>query len=342
MSVQTFESKLQVKKLTELAAEEELISFKDRLETSGLSPLLSTGITTLQINVGRVCNQSCKHCHVNAGPRRKESMGREIFEQCLAVLDNSDISIVDITGGAPEMNPHFRWFVEEVSRRGQHIIDRCNLTILIEPEYDYLTDFLAEHKVEIVASLPALTKSQTDAQRGEAVFERSIEAMKRLNSVGFGVEGSGLDLNLVTNPVGAFLPGSQASTEARWKRELKKKHGVTFDNLFSMTNMPIGRFLTFLQQRGILKSYMQKLINSYNPHAADNVMCRYMISVDYQGYMYDCDFNQMLGLTVNSGLPIHIKDFVQDKYQHRPIVNMIHCFGCTAGCGSSCGGEVAV
>ncbi|HEY4683481.1 MAG TPA: arsenosugar biosynthesis radical SAM (seleno)protein ArsS [Candidatus Acidoferrales bacterium] len=312
--------------------------FGQSLRRAGLFPLAATGITALQINVGKLCNQTCRHCHVDAGPDRREIMTRETMELCLAALSRSQIPTVDITGGAPELNPHFRWLVEGVKKLGRHVIDRSNLTVLLLPSQGNLAEFLASHRVEIVASLPYYREAQTDAQRGEGVFEKSIEALQKLNRLGYGREGSGLTLNLVYNPVGAFLPPAQSGIERQFKRELEQRHGVVFDHLYAITNMPISRFLKFLLASGNYESYMEKLAHAFNPAAAAGVMCRAMLSVGWDGRLYDCDFNQMLELPVNSGLPAHIRDFDPSRLDRRAIETRNHCYGCTAGAGSSCGG----
>jgi len=311
--------------------------FDVTLESTEIFPLRATGIETLQINVGRLCNQTCGHCHVDAGPDRKEIMPREIFEHCLRVLNESDIKIVDITGGAPELNPEFYWFVEECKARGLHVIDRCNLTILLTKPHEHLAEFLAKHEVEVVASLPYFQAKQTDAQRGEGVFEKSITALKLLNSFGYGKDEK-LKLHLVYNPAGAFMAPSQASLQEKYKRVLKSEYGVVFDDLYCITNMPIGRFLDFLITSGNYEEYMTTLVNAFNPTAVRGVMCRTLISVDWQGYLYDCDFNQMLDLRVNHGMPKHISEW-QPTLKTREIVTRNHCYGCTAGAGSSCGGQ---
>lgn len=314
--------------------------FEVRLSQVGLFPLHATGITVLQINVGKLCNQTCRHCHVDAGPDRPESMSRETAEQCLAALARTDIPTVDITGGAPELNPNFRWMVEQARALGRHVIDRCNLSVLLLPSQADLACFLAEHRVEIIASLPSFQAGPTDAQRGDGVFEKSIEALRRLNEAGYGRPGSGLVLNLVHNPVGAFLPPKQATIEARFKDELRTKHGVEFNRLYTITNMPISRFLAFLLESGNYEQYMTRLSNAFNPAAATGVMCRYTLSVGWDGTLYDCDFNQMLDLPVSHGTPRHIRDFDPARLHHRQIVTRNHCYGCTAGSGSSCGGSV--
>lgn len=315
--------------------------FEDALAGCGLAPLRPTHIDILQVNVGRLCNMSCRHCHVDAGPDRREAMSRQTFEACLAALRRSDIPTVDVTGGAPELNPHFRWFVREVRALGRHVIDRCNLTILEVPSQHDLARFLADHQVEVVASLPHYRQPLTDTQRGGGVFERSISALKRLNALGYGDGRSGLVLNLVTNPVGAFLPGSQASLEREWKRELARLHGVRFDGLYTITNMPISRYLEWLVETGNLDAYMERLVSAFNPAAARGVMCRNTISVAWDGRLHDCDFNQMLDMGLEPSAPAHVKDFDLRALARRRILTGRHCFGCTAGAGSSCGGATA-
>ena len=295
----------------------------------------------LQINVGKLCNQTCKHCHVDAGPDRREIMQRDIAELCMRALRISDIPTVDITGGAPELNPSFRWMVEESKALGRHVIDRCNLTVLLLPSQADLVEFLAQHDVEVVASLPYFLADRTDAQRGEGVFDKSIEAIRRLNNLGYGTPGSTRKLNLVYNPVGAFLPPAQHAIEADYRRELDKRYGVSFNSLYTITNMPISRFLEFLVRTGNYDRYVEKLINSFNPSAVDGLMCRYTLSVGWDGTLYDCDFNQMLDMRVNSGAPAHIRDFDAAALAKRAISVGQHCYGCTAGAGSSCGGATA-
>lgn len=314
--------------------------FDQRLATAGLHPLRATGISVFQINVGKLCNQTCRHCHVDAGPDRAEVMSRETAEFCIRALAQTDIPTVDITGGAPELTPNFRWLVEQATALGRHVMDRCNLTVLLLPSQASLADFLAEHQVEIVASLPSYHASQTDAQRGDGVFEKSIDALRRLNRLGYGVEGSGRLLSLVYNPVGAFLPPKQEAMEAQFKRELARNYGVTFSRLYTITNMPISRFLEFLIESGNYEGYMERLANAFNATAALGVMCRYTLSVGWDGTLYDCDFNQMLDLPVNHGMPRHIRDFDPALLHSRQIVTRNHCYGCTAGSGSSCGGAV--
>jgi radical SAM/Cys-rich protein len=309
--------------------------FDDAVRASGAGALTASGITTLQINVGKLCNQTCRHCHVDAGPDRREIMSRETLEHCVEALDRTDIPTVDITGGAPELNPGFRWLVEQCTARGRHVMDRCNLTVLTSAGQRDLPEFFAAHRVEVVASLPHYRATSTDVQRGAGVFEKSIEALTSLNAAGYGDGRSGLRLVLVTNPVGAYLPPTQASLEAEWKRELLRRHGVRFDALYCITNMPISRYLDWLIESGNLDGYMERLVNAFNPATVAGLMCRSLISVGWDGRLYDCDFNQMLDLEIG-----HIRDFHPAALAHRAIVVGRHCFGCTAGAGSSCGGSI--
>ena len=314
--------------------------FDLRLADSGLHPLRATSLSVFQINVGKLCNQTCRHCHVDAGPDRRESMSRETAALCIEALAKTDIPTVDITGGAPELNPNFRWLVEQARALGRHVMDRCNLSVLLLPSQADLADFLARHEVEVIASLPYYRASQTDAQRGEGVFEKSMESLKRLNRLDYGREGSGLVLNLVYNPVGAFLPPKQDAIEAQFRRELSTRHGIRFNHLYTITNMPISRFLEFLVESGNYDAYMERLANAFNPTAASGVMCRSMISIGWDGTLYDCDFNQMLDLPVGHGMPQHVRDFDVALLASREIVTRNHCYGCTAGAGSSCSGAV--
>ncbi|MCA0232603.1 MAG: arsenosugar biosynthesis radical SAM protein ArsS [Bacteroidetes bacterium] len=317
--------------------------FREKLAPIGLFPLKPTQIDIFQINVGKMCNQVCKHCHVDAGPDRKEIMTQDTMQLCLDVLKKHPFKIVDLTGGAPEMNPHFRWFVEQIREISQEIkiIVRCNLTIILaNPKYHDLPDFFKKHRVEVVSSLPFYTANRTDSQRGNGVFEDSIKALQLLNAVGYGQESSGLTLNLVYNPAGAFLPSGQAGLEREFKRALKTKFNIDFNSLFCITNIPISRFLDYLLVSGNYGSYMEKLVNAFNPVAASNVMCRNTLSIGWDGYLFDCDFNQMLDLKV-AGSVKHLKDFDFQTLNERDIVINQHCYGCTAGAGSSCGGEVA-
>lgn len=310
-------------------------SFAEAAASAGHLPLRATGVEVLQINVGKRCNQTCAHCHVDAGPDRKEVMPRDVLEACLRFLEQTDIPTVDITGGAPEMHPHFREIVERASALGRHVIDRCNLTITRLPNYSYLPEFLAAHHVQIIASLPSYAARQTDAQRGDGVFEDSILALQCLNELGYGKKDTGLVLNLVTNPAGAFLAGSQSSLEADWKRQLKRRYGIEFNHLYTITNMPISRFLDFLIHSGNLEAYLEKLVNAFNPVTVDGLMCRYTLSVGWDGRLYDCDFNQMLDLGLGPSSPKTIFEASLERLAERVIQIGQHCFGCTAGLGSS-------
>ncbi len=317
-----------------------LPSFSTLLQEAGHAHLKPARLEILQVNVGKLCNQSCAHCHVDAGPDRGEVMSREILEKCLDLIKRCSIPTVDITGGAPELNPHFRWFVKECNKLGAHIIDRCNLTIIVSnPKYHDLPQFFAMHGVHLICSLPHFSKLRTDHQRGDGVFEDSIRALKMLNDVGYGKEGSGLILDLVHNPSGAFLPSAQGIMEKEFKSQLKRKFEIVFNNLFSITNLPISRFLDYLIESGNYTDYMQSLVNAFNPATIDNLMCRNTISVGWDGYLYDCDFNQMLDLKVASNKN-HINNFDPAVLSDRSIVVNQHCYGCTAGAGSSCGGNL--
>ena len=315
-------------------------SFEDRIAPLGFKPLAFTKTDILQINMGKMCNQTCAHCHVDAGPDRKEIMTKEIMQLCLDAAVKGNIKVADLTGGAPEMNPHFRWFVEELTKRNIHVMVRCNLTIIVaNKKYNDLPEFYAKHQVEIISSLPHFSKIRTDAQRGEGVFEQSMTALKMLNAVGYAMEGSGLHLNLVFNPSGAFLPPAQSSLERDFKERLQRQHGVSFNRLFAITNMPISRFLDYLIATDNYDSYMEELSNAFNPAAVEGVMCRNTLSVGWDGYLYDCDFNQMLEM--KSHHVEHIRDFDKQLLDGRAIKTGKHCYGCTAGAGSSCGGEIA-
>ncbi|MCC3157512.1 arsenosugar biosynthesis radical SAM protein ArsS [Hymenobacter sp. 15J16-1T3B] len=315
--------------------------FAHKMREAGLFPLRPLTPAVLQVNVGKMCNQVCKHCHVDAGPDRKEIMTRATMQLCLDALAQSDIPTVDLTGGAPEMNPDFRWFVEQIHALGRHIIVRCNLTIIVaNKKYHDLPEFFRAHGVEVVSSLPFYNASKTDRQRGDGVFEDSIRALKMLNAVGYGQEGSGLTLNLVYNPAGAFMPSSQAGLERDFKRALLKDHGIVFNQLFAITNIPVSRYLDYLIESGNYAGYMEKLVTAFNPGAAAGVMCRSTVSVGWDGQLYDCDFNQMLDLTVASPVR-HIRDFDAARLAERAVVVNQHCYGCTAGAGSSCGGTTA-
>jgi len=294
-----------------------------------------------------MCNQTCRHCHVDAGPDRKEIMTREVMKQCVALVAEHKIPTVDITGGAPELNPDFRWLVEELSLAGKEIpnfkiLDRCNLTIILSNDrFSDLPHFFAEHNITVICSLPFYEKSFTDRQRGDGVFEKSIEALRLLNAEGYASPGKDLELNLVYNPSGAFLPGDQASLEKEFRTNLRNRFQIEFNNLYCITNLPISRFLEFLIESGNLDDYMQKLVDSFNPAAALGIMCRNTLSVGWEGTLYDCDFNQMLDLPVASRECTNVRDFNRSALQRRAIVTGQHCYGCTAGAGSSCGGSVA-
>ncbi len=307
-------------------------------------PVINRGkLETLQVNLGYRCNQSCLHCHVNAGPKRKEMMSRENIDVVLAFLHRYDISTLDITGGAPEMHPEFRYLVTEAKKAGVHVIDRCNLTILNEPGYEDMAEFLADHQVEIVASMPCYQQENVDAQRGEGVYRCSIDVMKKLNSLGYGRHNSGLVLNLMYNPTGPYLPPDQLSLEADYKRELGESEGVVFNQLLTLTNMPIQRFGSTLVSHGEFDTYMQLLKQAYHEENLGNVMCRTLISVDWQGYVYDCDFNQMLGLSLKTDgqTQVHLCDLSVADLNGNAIMVAEHCYGCTAGQGASCGGALS-
>ncbi|MCH8569146.1 MAG: arsenosugar biosynthesis radical SAM protein ArsS [Balneolales bacterium] len=313
--------------------------FGQLLEQSGLFPLKPSGIDIFQMNLGYMCNMTCRHCHVDAGPDRKEMMSRENLEHCIHAIDQIDAKTVDLTGGAPEMHPDFRWFVSQISKSGREIIVRSNLTILVtNPKYRSFPDFFKEHKLNVTCSLPFYNKFTTDKQRGVGTYDRSVEALKVLNEKGFGIEGTGLKLNLVYNPAGAFLPADQKALEADFKNNLRRKHGIEFNELFTITNLPISRYLEYLLESENLDTYMQKLVEAYNPSAAANVMCRNTLSISWDGKLYDCDFNQMLEIPVDAADSAHIRDFNPELLMKRSVRINQHCFGCTAGAGSSCGG----
>jgi len=328
-----------------------LPSFEEKLTEHGLD-LAPLGVETLQVNVTRLCNQACHHCHVDASPKRTEQMSRATVDRCLEILArNPAITKLDITGGAPELNPHFDFFVEAARRLGKHVMVRHNLTVTIDgnPQTGeskrYLPEFFARHRVEVISSLPYFQEFFTDKQRGNGVFKKSVESLRLLNEQGYGksdgAQGFGLTLNLVYNPVGAFLPAPQESLERQFKKELEAKFGVVFNGLFTITNMPINRFKKDLERLGAYDEYMTRLVSAYNPAAARGVMCRSLISVGHDGSLYDCDFNQMLDLNLSGESGGTVFDFNLDKLLNRKIIFGQHCYGCAAGAGSSCGGATA-
>jgi len=301
--------------------------------------LRHTCTEVLQVNVGKLCNLTCGHCHVNAGPKRKEIMERSTIDRIVDWLALTDIPTIDLTGGAPEMIPDFRYFIDRVKALSpsRHVIDRCNLTILLEPGYDRLAEFLAEREVEIVASMPCYSAENVNAQRGEGVFDASIEALRLLNSLGYG---TALPLHLVYNPVGAFLPPPQAELEADYKRELGGHFGIVFNKLYTITNLPIARFASYLRHNNKLAEYMQLLVDNFNPATVQGLMCRNTISVGWRGEVYDCDFNQQLGMQWQNGGLLFLWEIDPEKIENRKVMTGNHCFGCTAGVGSSCGGAI--
>ena len=310
-----------------------------KLRQSDFPDITRQRVQILQANLGYLCNQTCVHCHVNAGPNRKELMSVANLDVLLQVLEKTGVKVLDLTGGAPEMHPKFRYLVEQASALGVKIIDRCNLTILSEPGYEGLADFLAQHRVEIVASLPCYSMDNVDSQRGKGVFGRSIDGLKELNALGYGQHDSGLTLNLVYNPQGPSLPPPQKGLEADYKRELKQHFNISFNQLFTITNMPIKRFGSMLISKGQFDEYMQLLKDSYLADNLEQLMCRELISVDWQGYLYDCDFNQQLGLPIGRAAKHrHLKDLLNTNFMGEDIHTADHCYGCSAGQGSSCGG----
>jgi len=317
------------------------LSYEQQLAARGLPRLSAAPVQTLQINLGKLCNQSCLHCHVDAGPDRREIMSRATMSRCLEILQKSAIGTVDVTGGAPELNPDFRWLVQEVHRLDRRVIDRCNLTVLTLPSQRDLIPFLARHQVEIIASLPCYLPEQTDAQRGSGVHARSLAALQQLNRAGYGHPDSGLILNLVSNPVGPRLPPAQDVLEAQVRDQLQRRAGIVFNRLYTITNLPISRFLEDLLVTESYARYMDLLVQAFNPATVDNLMCREMISVSWDGRLYDCDFNQMLDLPVQSGTGTSLEDFDLQSLSRRDIVTGRHCYGCSAGAGSSCGGSLS-
>jgi radical SAM/Cys-rich protein len=311
-----------------------------RLDGIPFPPLRRARVATLQVNLGYRCNQSCVHCHVAAGPNRTEAMDPETIDLVLQVLDARRIATLDVTGGAPELHPDFRRLVASARDLGVKVMDRCNLTILQEPGQEDLAAFLAGHQVEIVASLPCYLEENVDTQRGKGVFERSIAGLRRLNALGYGDPRTGLVLNLVYNPQGASLPPNQQALEADYKRILLERYGVVFNELYALANMPIQRFGSTLISKGQFDTYLDLLKGAHRPDNLPGVMCRSLVSVDYEGYLHDCDFNQMLKLPLGGGGRPHLRDLLHDDLEGRPIRVAGHCFGCTAGQGSSCGGAL--
>ena len=315
--------------------------FNSTLQKHDIEALTATSIDILQVNVGKLCNMTCRHCHVDAGPDRKEeNMDLATVDACLDAIRSAKIGTLDLTGGAPEMNKHFRYFVTEARKLGCHVIDRCNLTILLANGFRDMPQFLAENNVEIVASLPCYVAENADAQRGDGSFDKSVEALQTLNSLGYGKPESGMDLTLVYNPVGASLPPDQQMLESQYREQLKTRFDIDFTRLFTITNMPISRYLEDLLEQGEYEPYMQKLIEAFNPGAAKGVMCRSMLSVGWDGKLFDCDFNQMLELPTGSGQPKTIAEFNAESLIGRSIMTGQHCYGCTAGAGSGCQGAI--
>ncbi len=320
----------------------ELPTFAKKIKETNQFPLRPKKLEILQINLGYMCNQVCSHCHVDAGPDRKEIMTRDTMKQCLDVINKTGAHTLDLTGGAPEMNPDFRWFVEEAANAGiKDFIVRSNLTIIrANKKYYDLPELFKKYNIHVVSSMPHWTRGKTDKQRGDGVFDKSIKALQELNAVGYGMPGSNLKLDLVYNPSGAFLPGDQKALENDFKKALKDEFNIDFHDLFAITNLPISRFLDYLIASENYEDYMYSLVDAYNPAAVENVMCTNTLSVSWDGWLYDCDFNQMLNLKVASKVK-HISDYNEELLQNRDIIINQHCYGCTAGAGSSCQGVVA-
>jgi radical SAM/Cys-rich protein len=317
-------------------------TFDEALRDAGWNALTPAALEIFQINLGKLCNMTCRHCHVDAGPDRSDAMmTRETVDACLRALDQTSAHTVDITGGAPELHPEFRYLVDEAHKRGKHVIDRCNLSVLLLARNAGLAEWLGDRDVEIVASLPHYRQRNTDAQRGDGAFEKSIAALHLLNDAGYGQGDPRRILSLMTNPAGAFLAAPQSSIENEWKTALKRDFGITFDRLLALNNMPISRFLEWLIESGNLDSYMSRLVDGFNPAAITGVMCRNTISISWDGRLFDCDFNQMLDLDALPARSMTIETFDAAAWQQRNVVTRAHCFGCTAGAGSSCGGSTA-
>ena len=314
------------------------ISFSEKLKSQNISALTSEAIDIFQVNTGKRCNLQCRHCHIGAGPDSTETMSTEVLEKCRDIIISHNIHTVDITGGAPEMNPGLEWFISEIQGAGRRIIVRSNLVILLEEPYSHLIDFYTSNRVELAASLPDYSADKSERQRGDGFYLKVIHVIKMLNEIGYGRDGSGLLLNLVHNPVGAFLPGDQKSLEHEYRENLIKNNGIVFNKLFSISNMPVGRYLDYLIRSDNYEDYINSLCRNYNNNAVNNVMCKYTISVGWDGALYDCDFNQALSLKINHGAPQSIFDFDFNKLKERDIVINNHCYGCCAGSGSSCQG----
>lgn len=318
-----------------------MLNSKPLLELSDFPAIVRSTLTTIQVNLGYLCNLSCVHCHVNAGPKRTELMSKETIDQVLAFIEQLNVTTLDLTGGAPEMNPHFKYFVIKARAKGLRVIDRCNLVILEEPGYENLALFLAEQGVDIVASLPCYLEDNVDKQRGNGVFQSSLAALKRLNILGYGLPGTNLILDLVFNPQGINLPPEQKALEVSYKTHLAAEYDVFFNKLYTLANMPIKRFGSMLMSKGLFNEYMALLVASYNPDTVNDVMCRELISIDWQGYVYDCDFNQMLDLPIADKAEVHISELDGKVLANQEIATRQHCYGCTAGQGSSCGGALS-
>lgn len=318
--------------------------FDADLKAAGWPDLTPAALDVFQINVGKLCNMTCRHCHVDSGPdRTDENMDRATIDACLRAIDISGAHTVDLTGGAPELNPHFKYLVDACVERGKRVIDRCNLTILTTRRFADLPSWFAERGVDVVCSLPHYRKLGTDAQRGSGTYEKSIDALRRLNEVGYGKGDPRLQLTLVTNPVGAFLAGSQASLEAEWRGALDRNHNVSFDRLIALNNMPMSRYLEWLLEKDLVEEYMERLVTAFNPATIVGLMCRNTLSVSWDGYLYDCDFNQQLDMKMelSGARRPHVGDFDLDAWRNHVVRTARHCYGCTAGAGSSCGGQTA-
>jgi radical SAM/Cys-rich protein len=318
-----------------------MVPFAQRLEHSGYKELKASQVRALQVNLGWRCNQACKHCHLSAGPHRPEQMEPETMEEIIRAVARWSIPVVDLTGGAPEINPHFEYLVDRLCHLGVHVLSRCNLTVLLEPGKTHLPEFLRDHRVELVCSLPYYQEEMVDRLRGPGTFRKSLEALRFLNSLGYGLKGSPYKLHLMYNPAGAYFPPEQGSLEELFRRELIGRYDLHFHQLYTLLNMPIGRFKEYLQKSGNYERYLSKLVAGFNPSTVPGLMCRSLISVSWEGRLYDCDFNQALNLPLERGLPQTIGDFDLPVLQARRIRLDDHCYGCTAGTGSSCGGKLA-